>query len=135
MSKRMFPRAVICIFAGWSFWVVGNLMVPTTGKSWVVSQAYGAPEPRADGLEVYRQFCVNCHGANGKGDENMKKVMTMIPDFTSEKWQKENSDAQITVDITDGKGTLMPAFADKVTADQVPTLMEYIRKFDPSRAK
>ncbi len=61
--------------------------------------------------------------------------MTSIPDFTNNKWQQDVNDPQISVSITDGKGTLMPAFADKVNSDEVQALVDYIRKFDASRAK
>jgi mono/diheme cytochrome c family protein len=135
MRELSFRRFGLLFFIAWTFWVVGNLIIADTGKVVLTSQAFAASEKTAEGLGVYRQFCLNCHGANGKGDDNMKKVMTSIPDFTSEKWQKEASDPQISVSITDGKGALMPAFADKVNADQVQTLVDYIRKFDPARAK
>jgi len=129
-----FRRSCLFIFAGWTLWTASHWMLPNM-NGFESASAFAASENTPEGLTVYRQFCMNCHGANGKGDDNMKKVMTSIPDFTSEKWQKELSDPQMSVSITDGKGTLMPAFADKVNADQVQALVEYIRKFDPARAK
>jgi mono/diheme cytochrome c family protein len=123
------------VLAGWSLWTAGQFIFPEAGRGLGSAPALAASGDKVDGLSVYRQFCLNCHAANGKGDENMKKVMTSIPDFTSEKWQKEMTDPQMLVSITDGKGTLMPAFADKVDTDQVQALVEYIRKFDPARAK
>jgi mono/diheme cytochrome c family protein len=135
MRKFSYRRIGLLFFAGWMFWVIGNLFAPQVGKNLMGSQAFAGFEKPADGIGVYRQFCLNCHAANGKGDDTMKKVMTAMPDFTSEKWQKETSDAQMAVSITDGKNTLMPAFADKVDGDQVQALIEYIRKFDASRVK
>jgi cytochrome c oxidase cbb3-type subunit III len=126
-------RLSLFILAGWVFWTAMHLIVPDAGRSLGSAQAFAASEKSADGSGVYRQFCVNCHGANGKGDDNMRKVMTALPDFTSDKWQKEITDPQMLVSITDGKGTLMPAFVDKVNSDQVQELVEYIRKFDPAR--
>jgi mono/diheme cytochrome c family protein len=123
------------VFASWALWSVGQLIIPETQGRFIEAKAFASPASPADGLEVYKQFCINCHAANGKGDDTMKKVMTTIPDFTSDKWQKEINDAQISVSITDGKGTLMPAFAGKVEGDQVQALVEYIRKFDSSRSK
>jgi len=134
MRRLSFRKAVLFFLVAWTFWIVGNLMNPTPERG-VIGSAFAGSDQTTDGVGVYRQFCVNCHAANGKGDDNMKKVMTTMPDFTSDKWQKETSDPQISVSITDGKGTLMPAFADKVNADQVQALVEYVRKFDPSRAK
>lgn len=135
MGRPIFRRSCWLVFAGWSLWTASLLLFPDSGKGLGSSRAFAASGETVDGLSVYRQFCVTCHAANGKGDENMKKVMTSIPDFTSEKWQTEMTDPQISVSITDGKNTLMPSFADKVNADQIQALVEYIRKFDPARGK
>jgi len=135
MRRPTFRRSCWLVFAGWSFWTAGLLLFPDAGKGLRCGQAFAASGDTVGGAAVYRQFCINCHAANGKGDDNMKKVMTAIPDFTSEKWQKEMTDPQMSVSITDGKNTLMPAFADKVNADQIQALVEYIRKFDGARGK
>lgn len=135
MTSLSFRRMGLFVFAVWVIWIISQVVIPDSGTGLGSGKAFAASDKTADGLGVYRQFCESCHGANGKGNDNMKKVMTMIPDFTDEKWQKEISDAQMSVCMTDGKGTMMPSFADKVTSDQVQALVEYIRKFDASRTK
>jgi hypothetical protein len=58
--------------------------------------------------------------------------MPPIPNFTSEAFHKQHSDAQIQVSILDGKGTLMPANRGRVTEEQASDLVAYIRAFGPS---
>jgi mono/diheme cytochrome c family protein len=135
MRHTSFRRVKLFFLATWTFYVFKNLIIPETGKDLLSALAFAASEKTTDVVGVYRQFCLKCHGANGKGDEYMRKDMPSLPDFTSEKWQKEIDDAQMLVGITDGKGTLMPPFGDKVNSDEVQALVEYIRNFDASRAK
>jgi ubiquinol-cytochrome c reductase cytochrome b subunit len=82
---------------------------------------------------LYRQYCLICHGAYGKGLE-FKASMPSIPDFTTQSWQSGVSDAQLGVSILEGKGTLMPAFRGRVTEEQTRDLTAYIRAFGPARA-
>jgi cytochrome c oxidase cbb3-type subunit 3 len=78
---------------------------------------------------VYQKHCAKCHGADGKGIESLKP-----PDFTSEKWQKEHTNAVIAKDIREGKG-VMPGFKDTLTAAQVTAMVKYVRAFGPKPAK
>jgi ubiquinol-cytochrome c reductase cytochrome b subunit len=82
---------------------------------------------------LYRQYCLICHGADGKGRE-MKASMPTIPDFTSRSWQEGVSTPQLVVGILDGKGTLMPAFRGRVSDEQAQDLGAYVRAFGPFRA-
>jgi hypothetical protein len=61
----------------------------------------------------------------------MRASMPPIPNFTSEAFQRDHSDAQIRVSILEGKGTLMPANRGRVTEDQASDLVAYIRAFGP----
>ncbi|MGH9855656.1 MAG: c-type cytochrome [Blastocatellia bacterium] len=78
---------------------------------------------------VYQKHCAKCHGADGKGIESLKP-----PDFTSEKWQKENTTAAIAKGIREGKG-VMPGFKDTLTAAQITALVKHTRAFGPKPAK
>ena len=80
------------------------------------------PAPDAGG-DLFKQKCSMCHGADGKGYPAMK-----TPDFTDPKVQASLTDKQITETIKNGKeGTAMPAFAGKLTDDQIQSLVTYIR--------
>jgi mono/diheme cytochrome c family protein len=82
------------------------------------------------GMNIFRQYCFVCHGIDGTG-ALMRPSMPPIPDFTSEAFHKEHSDAQIRVSILDGKGTLMPANRGRVTDEEARDLVAYIRAFGP----
>jgi cbb3-type cytochrome c oxidase subunit III len=76
-----------------------------------------------DGGDLFKQKCSMCHGADGKGYAALK-----TPDFTDPKVQASLTDQEIAQTIKNGKkGTAMPAFADKLSDDQIQSLVTYIR--------
>jgi mono/diheme cytochrome c family protein len=83
-------------------------------------------------MELYRKFCVRCHGADGKGSADTSK---QVPDFTSRAWQERLSDARIAVVVSDGKGTRMPSFHGRISSEQIPDLVDYLRAFGPTRKR
>jgi mono/diheme cytochrome c family protein len=78
----------------------------------------------ADGAGDYKAKCAACHGADGKGDTSMGKMMK-IRDLSSADVQSQ-SDADLNNIITNGKGK-MPKYDGKLTADQINGLVKYIR--------
>ena len=79
--------------------------------------------------DVYEKRCVSCHAEDGKGQTKKGKQLR-VPDFTSAKWQKHTRDDEITEIIENGnKKRKMPAFKDKLTADQIKELVPYLRGF------
>jgi mono/diheme cytochrome c family protein len=82
------------------------------------------------GATIFQQYCMVCHGPDGTGSI-MRASMPPIPNFTSESFHKEHSNAQIMVSILDGKGKLMPANRGRVTEQQAGDLMAYVRAFGP----
>jgi len=86
----------------------------------LVLQARAKPD---DGGDLFKQKCSMCHGADGKGYAALK-----TPDFTDPKVQASLTDQEITEIIKNGKkGTAMPPFADKLSDDQIQSLVAYIR--------
>jgi ubiquinol-cytochrome c reductase cytochrome b subunit len=85
---------------------------------------------RAAGL--YRQYCLSCHSADGRGFE-MKGAMPAIPDFANRSWQQAADDSRLAAGILDGKGTLMPAFRGRITDEGAQDLVAYVRAFGPAR--
>jgi quinol-cytochrome oxidoreductase complex cytochrome b subunit/mono/diheme cytochrome c family protein len=79
---------------------------------------------------LYRQYCLTCHGADGRGLQ-LKASMPTIQDFTNRSWQEEVSNARMLVSILDGRGTLMPAFRGRITDEQAQDLVAYVRAFGP----
>jgi mono/diheme cytochrome c family protein len=80
---------------------------------------------------LYRQYCLTCHGADGKGLE-LRAAMPTIPDFANRSWQATATNPQLAISILDGKGTLMPAFRGRVEEEQARDLVAYVRAFGPA---
>ncbi len=81
---------------------------------------------------LYRQYCLTCHGVEGKGTE-MRTGMATLPDFSGRAWQEGKNDEQLAVNVLNGKGELMPSFKGRVSADQARDLVAYARAFGPPR--
>jgi cbb3-type cytochrome c oxidase subunit III len=79
--------------------------------------------PAPDGGDLFKQNCAMCHGVDGKGYAALK-----TPDFTDPKVQASLTDKEIVEIIKNGKkGTAMPAFANRLSDDQIQSLVKYIR--------
>ena len=82
----------------------------------------GGPKPDDSG-DLFKQKCSMCHGVDGKGYSALK-----TPDFTDPKVQASLTDKEIAEVIKNGKkGTAMPAFGDKLSDEQIHSLVTYIR--------
>jgi len=93
----------------------------------------GAAAARAGGA-VYQEKCLACHGKEGKGGP-ASAAMSNLPDFTNRAWQNGRTNAQLSVSILEGKGTLMPPFRDHFKAEQVKALLAYLRAFGPNQPR
>jgi mono/diheme cytochrome c family protein len=89
--------------------------------------------PAAVGITIFKMRCAKCHDAQGKGTL-ARDSMPEIPDFTSARWQQKRTVVQLTVAILNGKGTRMPAFADRLTKAEAQELAVYIRSLGPAQA-
>lgn len=107
-------------------WIVGTLLlVATLGPAvelWAEDQAN---EDRAffvaKGRVTYRVYCINCHGAKGKGDGALAEMLTTRPaDLTQLKARNNDKyPADKVRDIIDGRGAVrahgmqeMPVWGD-----------------------
>jgi len=70
--------------------------------------------------DLFKSKCAMCHGPEGKGK------MAGTKDLGSAEVQKA-SDADLTATITKGKPPKMPAYDSKLTADQIKSLVAYVR--------
>jgi hypothetical protein len=78
--------------------------------------------------EFYRTNCFACHGTDGKGTL-VRPLMPAIPDFTDRQWQISRSNTQLQTSILEGKGTFMPPWIGKFTADFARDLISHVRLF------
>jgi mono/diheme cytochrome c family protein len=86
--------------------------------------AKGPTAPSFDAKACYSKNCMGCHGADGKGGDS-----TMItPNFKDAAWQKRRTDQNLFDSITKGKG-MMPAWKEKMTEEQIKSVIAFIRKF------
>jgi mono/diheme cytochrome c family protein len=94
-----------------------------TGVICLLALAAGA-QAQTDGAKVFKANCVLCHGVDGSGNTTAGKAL-QAKDLRSDEVQKQ-TDATLTDAITNGKGK-MPAFGDKISPDDVKSLVVYIR--------
>jgi len=80
----------------------------------------------ADGAATYKAKCAACHGADGKGQTMMGKKMG-LRDLGSAEVQKQ-TDQELHAWTADGKGK-MPAYKDKLSADEIKALVTHMRTF------
>ena len=79
---------------------------------------------QAPGAATYKAKCAMCHCADGSGNTPAGKA-TKTPSFTSPAVMKM-SKAQLVAATKEGKGK-MPAYAGKLTAEQINQVVAYIQ--------
>jgi mono/diheme cytochrome c family protein len=97
------------------------------------SETASPPAKTEAGTKLFAQYCAKCHGADGKGQADARKIYPEIPDFSDANFQRRRTDTQFSANILDGKGDSMPGFKGKITADQARALVKYVRKFAPMK--
>ena len=84
----------------------------------------------ADAKTNWANNCAQCHGASGKGDTKMGKMLSAM-DLTDPKKQSSFTDAQATTAIRDGikqnGKTTMKAFGGKLSDVEIKALVAYVR--------
>ena len=84
----------------------------------------------ADAKANWDANCVQCHGAAGKGDTKMGKMLNAA-DLTDPKKQASFTDAQAAAAIKDGVKqngkTAMKAFGGTLSDDEIKALVAYVR--------
>jgi mono/diheme cytochrome c family protein len=78
--------------------------------------------------DVWNAKCKSCHGEDGKAKTKMGEK-EKIPDMTNADWQKNHSDEKIRDYIVNGSkdNPKMKPFKDKLTPEQIDSLVKYIR--------
>ena len=83
-----------------------------------------------DAKANWNNNCAQCHGAAGKGDTKMGKMLNAA-DLTDPKKQASFTDAQAAAAIKDGikqnGKTAMKAFGGKLSDDEIKALVAYVR--------
>ncbi len=87
------------------------------------------PASIAAGKALFERQCVSCHGVTGAGDGKSAAQLKPPPaDLTDGTWEHGASDGEIYTLIKDGsKNTAMKGFASKMTAQEMWSIVNYIR--------
>jgi cytochrome c6 len=84
----------------------------------------------ADAKSNWANNCAQCHGASGKGDTKMGKMLNAM-DLTDPTKQASFTDAKAATAIKDGLKqngkTTMKAFGGKLSDDEIKALVAYVR--------
>jgi cytochrome c oxidase cbb3-type subunit 3 len=75
----------------------------------------------AKGRDVFKTYCVACHGAEGKGNPAMG-----APDLTDQIWLHGSSEETLIQTIGKGRVDQMPAHKDKLSPAQIHLLTAYV---------
>ena len=79
--------------------------------------------------QLYRRYCVSCHGSDGKA-KTSKGKFSHARDLTDAQWQSDVSDERIFNSITNGRNVRgnMPGFSDKLNEKEVNSLVSFVRR-------
>jgi mono/diheme cytochrome c family protein len=87
-----------------------------------------SPEQLARAKSLFNEKCARCHGADGRGETVVGRMLS-VPDFTDGGWwKKEARDERFIESITEGKDE-MPAFGKKLSRQEIRSLVAYVRRF------
>jgi len=87
----------------------------------------------AEGQGIYRQHCVRCHGAAGKGDGSKAESLKVRPADLSTPKMGRRKDGALYFTIIEGKEE-MPSFRSKLSTNEVWALVNYVRTLAPQVA-
>jgi mono/diheme cytochrome c family protein len=79
---------------------------------------------------IYAQMCARCHGADGRGDPELKKTMP-VRDFHDPAFQARATIDEIVRVMMAGKGQ-MPAFAQNLSMPKMQAMAGYVRRLGGS---
>jgi cytochrome c6 len=89
----------------------------------------GAPDKKppveadATAADIWKSRCQGCHKEDGHGKAEKK-----VPDLTGAKWQSKHTDDDVRAAIEKGSADpKMPAFKDKMTAEQLDAMVAFVR--------
>jgi mono/diheme cytochrome c family protein len=96
------------------------------GAGCMTSHEAGVAVP-VDPTVLYSQNCARCHGADGRGDAEMKKTMPTLRDFTDPAFKARSPDDLARV-VMAGKNQ-MPGFGASLSQTKIQHLVGYVRRF------
>ncbi|HYK20528.1 MAG TPA: c-type cytochrome [Pyrinomonadaceae bacterium] len=113
MMSSMMPCGLsvllILVFVGWFASVNANNARPAT--------------------QLYRRYCVSCHGNDGRA-KTSKGKFSHARDLSDPQWQSDVSDERIFNSIMNGRSVRgnMPAFSNKLNEQEADSLVDFVRR-------
>lgn len=103
------------------------LMIGLSGSFSARDRENNSAPPRS-GVELYKKYCVSCHGRDGKA-QTRKAKFNHARDIADSKWQDEVTDERIFNSIMNGRNVRghMPAFSKKINDQEVEALVTFVR--------
>ena len=125
-----------CILAAALMWC-GAVAATAQGTGWTLPESAAteknpvavSPATLAAGRRLFREHCQRCHGPRAKGDgSDADPKLRARMDLTSAERADRNPDGVVFHKIFNGRQKpKMPAFKDKLTKDQVWTLVAFVQ--------
>jgi len=92
------------------------------------ASAEPAPSNERTAAQLYRRYCVSCHGLDGKSTTS-KGRFNHARDLTDPQWQDDVSDERIFNSIMNGRDVSgnMPPFSKKLNEKEINSLVTFVR--------
>ncbi len=81
----------------------------------------GSGAANADGAKIFAEQCVACHGADGKGNQELG-----APNLTDKIWLYGSSKANVVESIATGRGGMMPAWSTRLDPTTIKSIAVYV---------
>lgn len=107
--------------------LAGTLLIGYAVSKVVANRSQRSPVFPAKAKEakrLFKQKCAKCHGQDGAGS-NYGHIIG-VTNLTDPEWQERVEDQRIINSINHGRGQ-MPAAGEKLTEEQIASLMLYVR--------
>ena len=84
------------------------------------------PALPVDPAAIYASMCARCHGADGRGDPELRKTLP-VRDFSDPAFQTRATSEDVARTIMAGKNQ-MPAFGGLLSAPKIQALSGFVRR-------
>lgn len=101
----------------------------------VVTPHTAAADDADEGMEIYKEFCLSCHGPEGNGDGPAADVLKKSPaKFSDCETMEKKTDDELRTVITNGGeaaglSSEMAAWKDKLDPEEIDMLIRVVRGF------
>jgi mono/diheme cytochrome c family protein len=81
-----------------------------------------------EGAELYRTYCVMCHGESGVGDGAVAQHFRRVPDLKTP-YIQNYTDGRLYTVLREG-GSNMPPYAEALSVDERWAVVHFVRSFE-----